>query len=65
MRCTLATWEAKLAARGFVRAHRSRIVNRAHIGALKPTPAGDVEITLDNGAVVSGSRRYREGLEAT
>lgn len=63
VRGTLATWEAKLAARGFVRAHRSRIINRARISALKPTPAGDVEITLNTGATVTGSRRYREGLE--
>jgi len=63
VRGTLATWEAKLAPRGFVRAHRSRIINRAHVSALKPTPAGDVEITLDTGATVLGSRRYRDGLE--
>ena len=63
VRGTLATWEAKLASRGFVRAHRSRIINRAHVSAIKPTPAGDVEITLDTGATVLGSRRYREGLD--
>lgn len=63
VRGTLASWEARLTARGFVRAHRSRLVNRARIAAIKPTPSGDVEITLDDGRVLAGSRRYREALE--
>ncbi|MBC7769500.1 MAG: LytTR family transcriptional regulator, partial [Phycisphaerales bacterium] len=54
----------RLAARGFVRVHRSRLVNRARIGAIKPTPSGDVEITLDDGRILAGSRRYRAALEA-
>ena len=64
VRGTLAAWEAKLSARNFVRVHRSRLVNRGRIRAVKPTPAGDVEITLDSGAVVTGSRRYRSALES-
>lgn len=63
VRGTLASWEARLTARGFVRAHRSRLVNRARIAAIKPTPSGDIEITLDDGRVLAGSRRYREALE--
>lgn len=62
-RGTLAAWEQRLAERGFVRVHRSRLVNRAHISAIKPTPAGDVEITLDDGSTLLGSRRYRASLE--
>lgn len=65
VRGTLASWEARLTARGFVRVHRSRLVNRARIAAIKPTPAGDVEITLSDGRPLSGSRRYRAALEAT
>lgn len=63
VRATLATWEAKLATRGFVRVHRSRLVNRGHIRALKPTPSGDVDITLSDGRTLLGSRRYRSALE--
>ncbi len=63
VRGTLAAWEGQLGGRGFVRAHRSRLVNRARIAALKPTPAGDLEIILDNGRTLAGSRRYRAGLE--
>ena len=62
VRGTLATWQARLASRGFVRAHRSRLINRGRIRALKPTPAGDVEITLDTGRTLLGSRRYRAAL---
>jgi hypothetical protein len=65
VRGTLASWEARLVARGFVRVHRSRLVNRARISAMKPTPAGDVEIVLDDGRTVLGSRRYRAGLASS
>jgi hypothetical protein len=64
VRGTLAAWEAKLAPHGFLRVHRSRLINRAHIRALKPTPAGDIEITLEDGRSVLGSRRYRAALES-
>ena len=63
VRGTLAAWETRLAAHGFVRVHRSRLINRAHIAAIRPTPSGDVEITLDDGRVLVGSRRYRGALE--
>lgn len=62
VRGTLASWETRLLARGFVRVHRSRLVNRTKIAALKPTPSGDLEITLSDGRVVLGSRRYRAVL---
>lgn len=64
VRGTLAAWETRLTQHGFVRAHRGRLVNRARIAALKPTPAGDIEITLDDGRVVAGSRRFRGALDA-
>lgn len=63
VRGTLAAWEAQLADRGFVRIHRSRLVNRARIAAIKPTPAGDIELTLDDDRTLTGSRRYRAALE--
>ncbi len=63
VRGTLAAWAGRLQARGFVRVHRSRLVNRAAIASIKPTPSGDVEITLNDGRALAGSRRYREALE--
>lgn len=62
-RGTLAAFEEKLAARGFVRIHRSRLINRARIAGFKPTPSGDLEITLDDGRMIAGSRRFRAALE--
>jgi LytTr DNA-binding domain len=62
-RGTLAAFEQKLAGRGFVRVHRSRVVNRKRVAAFKPTPSGDLEITLDDGRTIAGSRRYRAGME--
>jgi hypothetical protein len=64
VRGTLASWEARLAARGFVRVHRSRLVNRARVASIKPTPSGDIEIMLDDGRALAGSRRFRAGLGA-
>lgn len=62
VRGTLASWESRLVARGFIRVHRSRLVNRTKIAALKPTPSGDMEITLSDGRIVLGSRRFRAVL---
>jgi len=62
VRGTLASWETRLLARGFIRVHRSRLVNRFKIATLKPTPSGDLEITLSDGKTVLGSRRYRAVL---
>ncbi|MBU1286927.1 MAG: LytTR family transcriptional regulator [Alphaproteobacteria bacterium] len=62
VRGTLAAWEARLGGQGFVRVHRSRLVNQARIGALKPRASGDVDITLDDGRIITGSRRYRDAL---
>lgn len=62
VRGTLAAWETRLSERGFARVHRSRLVNRARVRAIKPTSSGDVEITLDEGRTLLGSRRYRASL---
>ena len=62
VRGTLASWEERLTARGFVRVHRSRLVNRSQIAALTPTRSGDFEISLADGRTVAGSRRYRAQL---
>lgn len=64
-RGALSSIEARLAGRGFARIHRSRLVNRARIRAVKATPAGDFEVTLDDGQTLTGSRRYRAALGDT
>jgi len=62
-RGTLSGFEERLAEHGFVRIHRSRLINKRRVSAFKPTPSGDLEITVDDGRVVGGSRRFRALLE--
>lgn len=62
IRGTLAAWEQKLASLGFVRIHRSRLVNKAQVGALQPTASGDFEVTIAGGQSLQGSRRFRANL---
>ncbi len=64
VRGTLAGFETRLAAEGFVRVHRSRLVNRARVRAVATTDAGDFTLTFDDGRTLGGSRRYRAGLDA-
>lgn len=63
-RATLKSIEAQLTAAGApaVRAHRSYLVNTDHIASIKPTGEGDVTIEMEDGAVIPGSRRYRDRL---
>ncbi|RYG32577.1 MAG: LytTR family transcriptional regulator [Burkholderiales bacterium] len=64
-RGTLAAFGEKLGGHGFVRIHRSRLINRARMKSFKPTPSGDLEILLDDGRIIVGSRRFRAALETT
>lgn len=61
-RGVLSAWETQLSEEGFVRVHRSRLVNRRHIRAIEPVPSGDVLIRLTDGRSLSGSRRYKAAL---
>jgi len=64
VRGALAAWAERLGPQGFVRAHRSRLVNRARIRSLRATRSGDLQITFDDGQSTGGSRRFRSALEA-
>lgn len=46
----------------FVRIHRSRLVNRAAICSIDTNPSGDFEVETAAGAVLKGSRRFRDAL---
>lgn len=61
-RRTMADIEAELAAHGFVRVHRSRLVRRSAIASTETRQSGDFDITLRSGAVIGGSRRFRQKL---
>ena len=64
MRATLASLGAQLAGKGFVRTHRSWLVNRARVAQIVAEGSGDYGLTLDDGTSVPLSRRYPEALEA-
>ena len=62
VRATLQSQEARLAALGIVRVHRSRLVNLKRIVALEGGPSGDFEIRLDTGEAIVGSRRFKSAV---
>ncbi|HKQ11106.1 MAG TPA: LytTR family DNA-binding domain-containing protein, partial [Rhizomicrobium sp.] len=53
--------ESDLEGRGFVRTHRSWLVNSARVTALKPEGSGDYEISLGD-LDVPLSRRFKTAL---
>ena len=58
IRTTVQTEQARLAAFGVARVHRSKRINVKRIVALW-RPAGEFEIRLDGGEIVTGSRRFK------
>ncbi len=62
MRSTLAELEQSLAAHGFVRVHRSWVVNARRLRLLEPSGSGDYRLVLDGGVEAPVSRRYPEAL---
>ena len=62
MRTTLAAVQAELEPRGFIRTHRSWLVNPARLTGLKPLGSGDWSVEL-GGAKAPLSRRYPEALQ--
>jgi hypothetical protein len=61
MRSPLSALESELAPRGFLRTHRSWLVNTSHVTALNPEGSGDYAVEL-GGLVVPLSRRFPEAL---
>lgn len=63
-RATLSDMLERLGSAHFVRVHRGRLVHREAIRLISSLPSGDADLTLDSGAVVRASRRYRKALES-
>lgn len=61
-RAPLAEMERQLQGQGFVRIHRSRLVQRAQIVEVESKPSGDYVVRLADGRELAGSRRYRRPL---
>ena len=62
LRGTLSEYEKRLSVYGFVRVHRSRLLNRRHMRSFTATSSGDLRITLVDGRELTGSRRFRDQL---
>jgi hypothetical protein len=61
MRSPLSALEAELGPRGFVRTHRSWVVNASHVTGLKPEGSGDYVVEVDT-LTVPLSRRFPQAL---
>jgi DNA-binding LytR/AlgR family response regulator len=64
IRTTLQTEEDRLRPLGFVRIHRTRLINTSRIRRLVTRPSGDFDIEMDTGESFAGSRRYRGEVAA-
>lgn len=64
VRRSLASLLATLEPHGFVRVHRSAVVNLTAIRHVDALPSGDAEVTLAGGDTVRVSRTYRAALDA-
>jgi hypothetical protein len=63
MRSTLAAAAAELEGHGFVRTHRSWLVNAARVRELTSAGSGDFVVTLDQGVQAPLSRRFPAALQ--
>jgi two-component system LytT family response regulator len=63
MRATLAELQQKLAREGFVRVHRSRLVNLARIREFRPSSRGESTIILRSGARLEASYTFLREIQ--
>lgn len=61
-RSTMAQLEAQLAPAGFVRIHRTAIVNGGRVVTMRPRGSGQYEVCLDTGLRLRVSRTYRDAV---
>jgi hypothetical protein len=62
LRATLGEAEARLAASGFARVHRSWLVGVGHVEAVTASGSGDFRARLTDGSEAPVSRRYKDAL---
>jgi len=63
MRETIAAAEIRLAPSGFVRIHRSALVNVERVRELRPLSKGEFTVVLHDGTELKLSRSFRSALE--
>jgi two-component system LytT family response regulator len=64
LRETISTLETQLAPSGFVRIHRSTLVNVDRVRALRPLGKGEFMLVLLDGTELKLSRNYRKSLKS-
>jgi two-component system, LytTR family, response regulator len=62
LRATIEGMESRLSRHGFLRIHRSRLVNLQRVEHLRPLRHGEFEIVLQGGQNVRSGRAYREEI---
>jgi len=63
IRDTMNNFQQRLDKNGFIRIHRSTIVNVNEIGEILPLPGGDYTVILRDKTKLTLSRRYRSSLD--
>jgi two-component system, LytTR family, response regulator len=63
MRETIAAMELRLALSGFVRIHRSTLVNAERVKELRPQDKGEYTVALHDGTTLKLTRHYRAAVE--
>ena len=63
MRETIAAVELRLALSGFVRIHRSALVNAERVKELRPRDKGEYTVVLNDGTELKLTRNYRAAVE--
>ena len=63
MRETIAAVELRLALSGFVRIHRSTLVNAERVKELRPRDKGEYTVVLNDGTELKLTRNYRASVE--
>jgi hypothetical protein len=61
-RNSLSEVESALTPMGFIRTHRSWLVNRAHVRTVRPIGSGDREVVISDGSSIPLSRRFGDAL---
>jgi hypothetical protein len=61
---TISSFERELGEQGFVRVHRSIMVNRDHVVSVAGPTKGQYRITLGDGEEIRSSRGFREVVES-
>lgn len=63
VRRTIKEFESRLSSHGFVRIHRSIIINLDRVVELQPLSHGDLRVVLGDGTQLTWSRSYKAKLK--